>query len=164
VTEPLQALLIGGYFGSWIPATGAAGLPLSDEALAPWGASMGARTIAALPASACGLDETARVAAYLAGESAGQCGPCVFGLPAVAECLGVIARGEPGARHALARLPRLHAQIARRGACAHPDGALKFVESALRVFEHEIDLHLAGSCSGSHPPILPVPSVSGEWR
>jgi hypothetical protein len=41
----------------------------------------------------CGLAETARVVRYLAGESAGQCGPCRFGLAAVAGELERIAEG-----------------------------------------------------------------------
>ena len=41
----------------------------------------------ALPDHACGICESARVARYLASESAGQCGPCVHGLSAIAERL-----------------------------------------------------------------------------
>ena len=101
---------------------------------------------------------------YLAGESAGQCGPCVFGLPAVAHALETIGFGLPGAAAALNRLPQLSAQIARRGACAHPDGTLRFVESALRVFADEIHLHVVGRCSAPHGGrLLPVHS-SHEWR
>ena len=162
--EPLQAFLVGGYFGCWIPSDGNLGLPLAAEALAPLGASVGARTLVALPRSACGVAASAGVTAYLAGESAGQCGPCVFGLPAVALCLDVIARGGPDARAALERLPTLHAQIARRGACAHPDGTIAFVESALRVFADEIDLHVTGGCSGHHARTLPTPSGLPDWK
>jgi NADH:ubiquinone oxidoreductase subunit F (NADH-binding) len=162
--EPLQAFLVGGYFGCWIPAEGNLELRLTSEALAPLGASVGARTLVALPQSACGVAESARVTAYLAGESAGQCGPCVFGLPAVAQCMDIVARGGPDARAALERLPTLHAQIARRGACAHPDGTIAFVESVLRVFADEIDLHLTGGCSGHQEHTLPMPSGLSEWR
>jgi NADH:ubiquinone oxidoreductase subunit F (NADH-binding) len=162
--ESLQAFLVGGYFGSWIPAEGTLELPLADRALAPLRASVGARTLVALPQGACGVAESARVTAYLAGESAGQCGPCVFGLPAVARCMDVVARGGPDARAALERLPALHAQIARRGACAHPDGTITFVESALRVFADEIDLHVTGGCSGHRDHTLPMPPRLSDWR
>ena len=50
--------------------------------------------IYALPASACGIVETARVARYLAEETAGQCGPCVYGLAAIADSLDSIAVGK----------------------------------------------------------------------
>jgi NADH:ubiquinone oxidoreductase subunit F (NADH-binding) len=163
-TEPLQAFLVGGYFGSWIPAGGPRRVQLANDALAPLGASLGARTIVALPVSVCGLLETARVAAYLAGQGAGQCGPCVFGLPAVARCLEDVVAGGPAGPDALERLPRLTAQIAGRGACRHPDGTIALVESALRVFADEIELHLAGRCSGHGPPLLPTSEATEDWR
>jgi NADH:ubiquinone oxidoreductase subunit F (NADH-binding) len=163
-TEPLQAFLVGGYFGSWIPAEGNRRVPLANDALAPLGASLGARTIVALPSSVCGLRETARVAAYLAGQGAGQCGPCVFGLPAVAQCLDAVVRGGPAGREALDRLPRLNAQISGRGACRHPDGTIAFVESALRVFGGEVAAHLAGGCSGHGTRLLPTPDATADWR
>ena len=90
------ALLIGGYFGTWVDAAAAADRPLSAAGLAPLDATLGAGMIAALPAGACGLVETARITRYLASQSAGQCGPCVFGLDAVAARLCQLADGEPG--------------------------------------------------------------------
>jgi NADH:ubiquinone oxidoreductase subunit F (NADH-binding) len=88
----------------------------------------------------------------------------VFGLRAVAQCLETIVRGGADARAALDRLPRLQAQIVGRGACAHPDGALKLVESALRVFAPEIRRHVDGVCTESRPTSLPVRASNGEWR
>ena len=165
LAAPAQAVLVGGYFGSWIDAAGNLDLPLSDAALRPYGAALGARAVAVLPHGTCGVAETARVARYLAGESAGQCGPCVFGLPAVAQALESIAAGAPDAARSLERLPRLSAQIAGRGACRHPDGALRFVDSAVRVFADEIELHLAGRCSATtSEPVLPTNPETTEWR
>ena len=161
LTAPPRAVLVGGYFGTWIAAAGTLDTPLSERALRPLGASLGARAIVVLPSSACGVLESARVARYLAGESAGQCGPCVFGLPAVADAMEAIASGSAGAAAALERLPRLKAQIAHRGACAHPDGALRFVDSALAVFSEEIAHHVAGHCTGSQTePVLPTATHS----
>ena len=73
--EPIDAYLVGGYFGAWtrepsLPLTAASGL--------------GAGIVVALPETTCALAETARVARYLAAQSAGQCGPCVHGLAALA--------------------------------------------------------------------------------
>jgi NADH:ubiquinone oxidoreductase subunit F (NADH-binding) len=165
LTEPARALLVGGYFGTWIDAGPNLELPLADSALRPLGAALGARTIAVLPQSACGLAETARIARYLAGESAGQCGPCVFGLPAVAQALETVVASAPDARAALDRLPRLSRQITGRGACAHPDGALRLVDSALRVFTPELDRHLGGRCSASHQePLLPNHHETTDWK
>jgi len=144
-TEPLGAFLIGGYFGSWLAAHDAYDLPLLDEHLAPRGARLGARVLVALPARACGLAETARVARWLANESAGQCGPCVNGLAAVAAAFERLAAGDVSD---VPRLGRWLHEIEGRGACRHPDGAARFLASALEVFGHEIELHAGGRCSG----------------
>jgi NADH:ubiquinone oxidoreductase subunit F (NADH-binding) len=154
-SAPLQALLIGGYFGRWVDAAAAAAAPFCSAGLAPLGASVGAGLIAALPANACGLTETARVTRYLADQSAGQCGPCLFGLDAVA---GEIQRLAEGRTSDLARLRRWLGQVNGRGACSHPDGAVRLISSALTVFAAELDQHAQGWCCGSaKTPILPVP-------
>ncbi|MHB8471194.1 MAG: NADH-ubiquinone oxidoreductase-F iron-sulfur binding region domain-containing protein [Gaiellaceae bacterium] len=162
LVEDVQAYLVGGYFGTWIAAGEAEGLRFADADLARVGASLGARGVVALPASACGVAETARVARYLAGESAGQCGPCVHGLAAVAANLEQLGRRSPdGAHEALLR--RRLRQIAGRGACAHPDGAARFVASALRVFAAEFERHLTRRrCSGTAAAQLPVPRSRPE--
>ena len=92
--EPVSAYLIGGYFGSWVAAADAERTALLDSRLKPLGASLGARTLFLQPARVCGIVETARLARYLANESAGQCGPCVHGLAAIAGGLERLARPE----------------------------------------------------------------------
>jgi NADH:ubiquinone oxidoreductase subunit F (NADH-binding) len=160
LSERAGAVLVGGYFGRWIPAGAAAELPLCNAGLRRVGATMGARALVVLPESVCGVVETARIARYLAGESAGQCGPCVFGLDAVASALESIAGGDRGAAHARRRLERYCDQIEGRGACAHPDGAVRLVRSALSTFAGEIDAHLRGRCTATSavrvlPGLLP---------
>lgn len=158
-TSQIQAFLVGGYFGSWISATDAAAARLSNADLARFGAVLGARAIVALPTDVCGVVETARVAHYLAAESAGQCGPCVNGLAAVAADLDrLVHRGE---RIDESLLHRRLGIISGRGACRHPDGAVRFVRSALQVFDIEFARHLRGrGCSGGGRPLLPVKGVS----
>ena len=68
-------------------------LPLGHLELGQVGAAFGCGVVYALPAGVCGLAETARVARYLAEESAGQCGPCAYGLPAIADALDAIVVG-----------------------------------------------------------------------
>ena len=144
--EPLQAILAGGYFGGWLPLPAAAAVPVSPPGLRSAGASFGAGVLIALPAACCGLAETARVLRYLAGQSAGQCGPCTFGLPAIADAL----------------LPL----VDKRGACHFPDGAVALVASALRVFADDLQRHLSrGPCpAASRPPVLPIPRTPGSPR
>ena len=116
------------------------------EGLAELGAGPGAGLIAALPADACGLRETARVVRYLATESAGQCGPCLFGLDAIA---GELERLAGGRSADLGMLRRWLGQVDGRGACAHPSGAVRLVRSALQVFGDELEQHAAGWCCGT---------------
>jgi NADH:ubiquinone oxidoreductase subunit F (NADH-binding) len=142
-TEHVQAVLVGGYHGGWAPADPA--LPVSSEALAPFGASPGAGVVIALPARACGLAETAKIAEYLAGQVAGQCGPCVNGLPRMAGTLADLAAGRP--RPGLpGEAARLAALVTGRGACRHPDGTARLVLSAMRAFEADVAAHLNGRC------------------
>jgi NADH:ubiquinone oxidoreductase subunit F (NADH-binding) len=156
--RPLRALLIGGYFGTWVPWPDAASLPFSAAGLADLGAAPAAGLVAALPADACGLAEIARVARYLADESAGQCGPCVFGLDSIASELSRVAAGQSAS---MTLLRRWLSQVDGRGACRHPDGAVRFIRSGLEVFGPEVDLHAAGWCSGTDlDPVLPVPLPS----
>jgi NADH:ubiquinone oxidoreductase subunit F (NADH-binding) len=151
--EPVSAYLIGGYFGSWVAAADAERAALLDSQLRPLGASLGARTLFLLPACVCGIVETARLARYLATESAGQCGPCVHGLDAIAGGLERLARPE---RADLPRLERWLEQVRGRGACRHPDGAVRLVASALDVFAREVELHAVGRCSGDGRVVLPT--------
>ena len=92
-------MLVGGYHGAWLPAAQAARLPLSQRGAPPARARpSGPACWLRCPADRCGLAETARVARYLALESAGQCGPCFNGLPRIAAALAELAR--PAARPA----------------------------------------------------------------
>jgi NADH:ubiquinone oxidoreductase subunit F (NADH-binding) len=155
LSEPVTALLVGGYFGGWIEARSALELSLLDAELAPHGIGLGARAVVVLPQGACGVVETARVARYLADESAGQCGPCVNGLGAIATALERIATGRPD--RSPEQILRWTSQVLDRGACRHPDGAVRFVESGLRVFAREFELHAnSRRCSGDGRTVLPV--------
>jgi NADH:ubiquinone oxidoreductase subunit F (NADH-binding) len=163
----VQAVLVGGYHGAWLPAAQAARLPLANAALRPLGAATGAGVVAALPAGRCGLAESARVARYLALESAGQCGPCFNGLPRIAAALGHLAGPRPD-RRARADLDRWAELVGGRGGCHHPDGSVRFIRSALRVFAGEAGLHEQGRCTGANTqPFLPLPDgaprVEEDW-
>jgi len=157
--HPAQAVLVGGYHGAWLSLEQARHATLSNADLRPLGAAVGAGVLAALPTDRCGIVESARVLRYLAQESAGQCGPCLHGLPLIAATLSDLAdhRPAPAARDNLKRWSGL---VERRGACHHPDGTVRFLRTALTVFAGEVTLHEAGRCSaGSSEPFLPVPAT-----
>jgi NADH:ubiquinone oxidoreductase subunit F (NADH-binding) len=143
-----RAILLGGYSGSWIDGKLLPGVALCDERLARHGAALGAGVVVLLSHDACPVAELARVTRWLARQSARQCGPCIFGLDAIADTFERLVRGaaDPSTRQ---RLAELCALVAGRGACSHPDGAARLVSSALRVFATELADHARyGPCAG----------------
>jgi NADH:ubiquinone oxidoreductase subunit F (NADH-binding) len=163
------AVLVGGYFGTWLSSESAWHTPLSHSGLRSAGGLLGAGILIPVRASACVLAETAHVLRYLAGENAGQCGPCMFGLPAVARAFTALARGTLGADERSA-LERWLTVVPGRGACRNPDGALQLAGSALRTFPADLEDHLAGRpCAAAYLPerLLPIPRLehsSESWR
>lgn len=152
VTEPVQAALVGGFHGVFVPEDHLAGLRLGVEAMAVHGGSIGAGVVALVAERACGLKTAATIARYLAGQSAGQCGPCAHGLPAIAgalERLALDAGPEP------VGLRRWLDEVVGRGACRHPDGTATMVHSALATFDDEVRRHAAGSCRSGMPLTAP---------
>jgi NADH:ubiquinone oxidoreductase subunit F (NADH-binding) len=141
-TSELQALLVGGYAGAWVPpqhfTTPYASIPLRTI-----GATAGVGVVIALGADRCGICETARIARYMAAQSSGQCGPCTFGLPAIADDLFQLSAGrtDPQWRE---RIERRLGEVDGRGACRHPDGVVRMVRSALDVFAPEVEAHQSG--------------------
>ncbi|HEY6318126.1 MAG TPA: NADH-ubiquinone oxidoreductase-F iron-sulfur binding region domain-containing protein [Acidimicrobiia bacterium] len=165
-TSELSAVLVGGYYGTWLHAAAAWDLPLTDAALHEVGGALGCGLVYAFPAASCGLAASAQIARYLADESAGQCGPCLYGLAALADTLAHVARGVPD-RHTLGRLEELCDQVEGRGACHYPDGVVGFVRSARTVFAAEISRHRRdGGCRAAPPPSLLLPDATRErgWQ
>jgi NADH:ubiquinone oxidoreductase subunit F (NADH-binding) len=167
-----SAVLIGGYFGTWHDLEAVAGLPLARPQPPHTGPAPGAGVLAVLPAGACGLTETARVLGYLAAQSAGQCGPCMFGLPAIADDFAQLASGRPQGR-VLDRLERRLGVVSGRGACRHPDGAARLAASALTAFAADARAHAGrrpcqlarrGRPAGAVLPIPRPDDSNGKWR
>ncbi len=157
-TTGVRAVLIGGYAGAWVGAERLDDVALSNEHLAPHGASLGAGVALLLSDQVCPVAESARLARWMAGQSARQCGPCVHGLDALAGTLEELAGGIAGARVAQ-RVDRLASLTSRRGACGHPDGAVNLILSALEAFRGEFVEHARhGPCEAcSYAPELPMP-------
>ena len=117
-----EAVLVGGYFGTWIPARLIADIALETASLSKVGAGFGCGVLAVLPAGACGLAEAARVTRWLADQNAGQCGPCLNGLPAIADAMDRLVVGGDRRGRAEKDLRRWLSLVKGRGACKHPDG------------------------------------------
>lgn len=140
----LRAVLVGGFHGTWIDRADVGRVSMSARTLRSVGASPGAGVLRYLRRDECGLAATSAIVDHLASETAGQCGPCRFGLPALADAVAeLLARG--GAENA-ARVARLADTIDKRGACTHPDGTARMVRSACAVFADDVSAHAVGRC------------------
>jgi NADH:ubiquinone oxidoreductase subunit F (NADH-binding) len=163
---PVAGVLVGGYAGGWLPPDRLS-TPYAPGPLALHGTRPGPGVVVVVDRAGCGLAETARIVRRMAGESAGQCGPCVFGLPAVADDLAQLVSGRPS-RALVERLGQRLALVEGRGACRHPDGVVHLVRSALRTFAADLDQHLhRGPCPGARrPTLMALPERTGDepWR
>ncbi|MDX3004428.1 NADH-ubiquinone oxidoreductase-F iron-sulfur binding region domain-containing protein [Kribbella solani] len=140
-------VLLGGYHGRWLPQTDGLTLQRPD---------VSAGIVLPLGSSTCPLGEVTRVVQWLSSESAGQCGPCVFGLAALVDDFTRLTAGDPQGWHDAQRHLGL---IPGRGACAHPDGSARFLASALEVFGDDVHSHLSGTGCGR--PVRGV--LGGAW-
>ena len=143
----VQAVVLGGYFGTWARAEDVWDLPLDPAGMRTVGLTFGCGIVGLLPAGRCGVAATAEIMGFMADESAGQCGPCLYGLRALGDATARVARGRAEADD-LDRIERWTAQLPGRGACHHPDGAVQLLASALDVFGDEFTRHARmGRCS-----------------
>lgn len=162
LTGPVDAFLTGGYGGAWVRREDLWSSPWSPSPVAQVGGVVGAGILWAMSAQVCPLDEIASVAHWMAGESAGQCGPCRFGLASIADDLALLA-GERVSPEDTARLKRRLGLVVNRGACKHPDGVVRFASTGLHAFGSEVALHLNGRCGATaiagavQHPRLPLP-------
>ena len=159
-TAPAGWALFGGLAGRWVELSGMAGIGYSTAQLAAAGGVRGVGSVIVLPPGGCLLIETARIMHYQAQAGARQCGPCMFGLPAIAADMTALGRGDAGA---LDRLRRRLPVINGRGACSHPDGAVGLAASALSALTTHQSRHLrqhltAGGCQAPAPVVPLGPS------
>jgi NADH:ubiquinone oxidoreductase subunit F (NADH-binding) len=154
-------VLVGGYHGAWLTPREVASARMSWASLSRYGASPGAGVVVTLASGRCGLTETADIVAFLAAASARQCGPCRNGLPAMADTLVRLAACE-ATPDLVAQVHGLAALVQGRGACHHPDGTVRLVRSALRVFAADVEAHLHGACTADGSPFTPEQLSPGQ--
>jgi NADH:ubiquinone oxidoreductase subunit F (NADH-binding)/ferredoxin len=153
-----DGVLIGGYHGMWLDGDAAYQVPVGREGMAAAGGTFGSGIVLPIGDGTCPLGEVARIASYLAGESAGQCGPCKLGLPTIARAMNAIVDGS-GGMEALDVARRAAAATNKRGACSHPDGTTRMVLSALEVFTEDLAAHVFhSSCGRPVRGMLPLPA------
>ena len=138
-----QAVLLGGYAGIWAKWDAVAGLAVAEKTMRAAKLTLGAGVMVPLSDDACGVRVTSDLISYLASMSARQCGPCLFGLPALAEHWAKLA-DENGSTRVIDRLRADIAAVEGRGACRHPDGATRLSTSALQTFSAHLGSHVTG--------------------
>ena len=149
--RPLGGVGVGGLSGGWLSPGEAERAVWSRAGLAAYELMPGPGNVYVLGDDECPLRHVSAVLDHAAGESAGQCGPCMFGVPAAAEDFGLLADGRldqvgwPRLRERLGLLPG-------RGACRFPDGVSGYARSALRAFAGDVDAHLSGDCAVTTTP------------
>ncbi len=151
--DGISAVVLGGYFGTWASIGDVWDMPLDPAVMTQRGLAFGCGIVGLLPTEVCGVSATADIVAFLAAESAGQCGPCVHGLRAIGDATRRVADGRAGGSD-VADIERWTSLVQGRGACHHPDGAAQLMVSALNVFGDEFVHHArTGRCSVSGSPV-----------
>ncbi|MDA8102307.1 MAG: hypothetical protein M0Z34_05010 [Nitrospiraceae bacterium] len=158
-----RAVLVGGYFGRWVDlgTPNSTNFPMDDQTLAERKLSFGAGIFGVVGHDTCPVVEAAAITEYLAGQSAGQCGPCMHGLPEISTAMARIALSsdvERGMHDLRAVIPL----VEHRGGCQHPDGVIQLVRSTVGAFAEEVKLHRSGRCTarGSHTSVLLPPGAT----
>jgi NADH:ubiquinone oxidoreductase subunit F (NADH-binding) len=139
-----ENVLIGGLGGFFLTMEEARRARWSTADFAPYGGAAGPGILDVLDPRLCPIGTVDRFLGYAAGESAGQCGPCMFGVPAVAKSWRELAAYPT--QSALDQLTGRADLLANRGACRFPDGVGRFTRSAVRVFTAHLAEHARGGC------------------
>ena len=140
-----RPVLVGGYHGTWAAPGQLTGSRVGRAQLRDLGLTLGAGAVVVPAANECPVEVTAQIVAYLAASTAGRCGPCFNGLPALSLTLDHFAFSS-GTAHDAGRLLELSSIIERRGACAHPDGTARLVRSLVAACADEVAAHSNGGC------------------
>ncbi|MFJ4582740.1 NADH-ubiquinone oxidoreductase-F iron-sulfur binding region domain-containing protein [Streptomyces echinatus] len=158
-----DSVLLGGLFGG-LHGAGWADLPLDHDRLGEAGGALGCGALHFLHPEDCPVAVATEAAAYLAAQSARQCGVCVSGTRALAGTLTAVARGTADA-DASDQLHRWSRGLPGRGACGLLDAAARVVGTLLAHFPDRVDGHrhaVCPACSGPAPEdgrrfTVPVP-------
>jgi NADH:ubiquinone oxidoreductase subunit F (NADH-binding) len=130
----LRGVLVGGLFGGLL--ADAWSRPLTGK---------GCGSFALVGADDCPVDAAADAVAFLAAESARQCGVCINATTGMAEVLGALRTGSAD-RAQVEKMAGWTEKVPGRGACALVDAAARMAASLLREYPTDVETHLAHPC------------------
>jgi NADH:ubiquinone oxidoreductase subunit F (NADH-binding) len=144
VAPKAEHVVVGGLGGILMRMSDARAISWTTADLARYGGSLGPGIIEVLDPTRCPLEVVTAFLDHAAGETSGQCGPCMFGVPSLAASWRrLVQHPHQGtfrdARVAAGLLPD-------RGACRFPDGVARFAGTALTVLETHLAVHASGHC------------------
>lgn len=129
-----EFVLLGGFGGEWMPWSSLETATPDPHLMRERGLSFGTGIVSVVPNGRKGLEWSAEILEWMAGESAGQCGPCIFGLPALAKQYTRASAAHHISDRRRDQLEQAMQLVEKRGACRHPDGAVRMARSALKAF------------------------------
>lgn len=138
--------IVGGLGGVLVRGEDLLRLRWDEGDLATVGARLGPGVLAVLGPDRCPVDVVTGMLDHAAGESAGQCGPCMFGMPALAQTWRR-SLDDPRVVPELLDRTRL---LVGRGACRFPDGTAAFAASAVHVLADHLQAHRTAGCPSSY--------------
>lgn len=143
VDEP-RGFLMGGYFAGLLNGRGL-DIPLEYAALKDAGSGLGCGAVTVLGDRDCPVAVASDVLVYFDKESAGQCGSCFNGIPAMSSVLAAL-RDHAAEAADVDRLRHWSTSLRGRGACATLDGAANLAASLVREFPERVEQHLGSGC------------------
>lgn len=140
--DDVGAVIVGGWSGG-VLRPDQLDVGLTHAQLVAVHGALGTKSIQVVPRGTDLVQVAAEVVGYFGAESAGQCPSCTQGLPWIAESLRALAAGTAPAP-LVDEVRTFAATLPRRGACALPDGAVRFLQSLFANFPDVVEGHLAG--------------------
>jgi NADH:ubiquinone oxidoreductase subunit F (NADH-binding) len=129
VTHGRASVLLGGLLGRWASLDDVRDQPIDPADKEDDRLGVGCGVVSFARSDTCGVRAIAEIMTFTAGQSAAQCGPCVFGLAAISEATGRLAADAPS-QDDLGRIGRWAVQGQGCGACHPTDGAMLRLQDA----------------------------------
>ncbi len=117
-------------------------LPMDFDSLKQAGTGLGSAGVIVVDDATCMVAQTLKYSDFFKDESCGQCPPCRMGTLNLASLMEKIEAGD-GTQKDLDSLLQLCGFVKGTGYCTLVTGAAVLVQSAVKLFKHEFEEHIA---------------------